>query len=182
MKYSKVNQTKKKTRTHKVCSGCEKRRLIKFYSKPTARKCNTCKAKSRRVKRQSSTNRKKIVRELDNIIREILKKEDEVCCCCGKKNLGWFHPKDNPYGLQVGHYVSRKVYALRWDLRNVAPQCSGCNYQHNNDPVPYTRYMLDKYGKEVLDELTFKRKAVNKHSTGQLKELLEELKGVYEND
>lgn len=126
-------------------------------------------------KRKPKNERKKLVQALDDRVREILKREKDTCVCCGKSGIGWFHPKDNPYGLQVGHYVSRTVYALRWDLRNVHPQCSGCNYQHNNDPVPYTRFMLDKYGKEILDELTFKRKKVDKLSTNDLRELLKEL-------
>lgn len=125
-------------------------------------------------KRKPKNNRKAVVKKLDDTVREILQKRDKECCCCGRQSA-WFHPQNNPYGLQVGHYVSRKVYAIRWDLRNVHAQCSGCNYQHNNDPVPYTRFMLDTYGKEILDELTFKRKAVKKFSTKQLEELLDKL-------
>lgn len=136
-------------------------------------KTNQIKKTNKKKKRGSE--RKKLVKQLDNLIREILKRGEDKCVCCGKSGIGWFHPKDNPYGLQVGHYVSRTVYALRWDLRNVHPQCSGCNITHNGDPIPYTRFMLDTYGKEVLDELTFKRNSINKVSTPRLRELVEEL-------
>jgi len=136
---------------------------------------NTMEQYTKTSQTKSGSERKKLVKQLDHVIRDILKQGEDRCVCCGKSGLGWFHPKDNPYGLQVGHYVSRTVYALRWDLKNVHPQCSGCNYQHNNNPIPYTRFMLDHYGKEILDQLTFKRGQINKVSTPRLRELLEEL-------
>lgn len=120
------------------------------------------KSKSKNPKNE----RKELIKQLDQVIRDILKKQPEICVCCKQY-------KDN---LQVGHYVTRRVYALRWDLRNVARQCGGCNIRHNYDPIPYTRYILDMYGKQVLDDLTFTRNSINKVTVSMMRDMLVELK------
>jgi hypothetical protein len=95
----------------------------------------------------------KTIDKLDNLVRERLKKEyPKYCVTCGKA-IDWFHPQNNPFGLQVGHYISRDIKQLRWCPKNVHPQCSSCNWEHNKNPVPYTQFMLKTYGQEVLDEL-----------------------------
>lgn len=95
----------------------------------------------------------KVKKRLDKLVLEILKLVyPQVCVTCGNQ-IGWFHPQNNEHGLQVGHYISRTLTPLRWDFRNVAPQCADCNIKHNNNTVPYTRYMIKRYGIELLEEL-----------------------------
>lgn len=125
------------------------------------------------------TPRQKIITKLDDVVRQILRKKyPEICVVCGKKT-GWYHPKENTGGLQVGHFVSRRFYALRWDLRNVHPQCSSCNFLHNNNPIPYTQFMLDYHGSHVIDELEAKRRHIAKYSIVTLHDLYDELLEVY---
>jgi len=81
-------------------------------------------------------------------------------------------------GLQVGHYISRDIKQLRWNPKNVHPQCSRCNWEHNKNPIPYTQFMLKTYGQGVLDELNeIRRKAkaeVKPLKAWQLEELYNE--------
>lgn len=68
---------------------------------------------------------KKLTKALDQAIRDLFKKKygnNPTCFVCGRKD-GWFSPKTCPYGIQVGHYIARGRTILRWDLKNVYPQC-----------------------------------------------------------
>lgn len=95
---------------------------------------------------------------LDDIVRDILKlKYPNQCICCGRRTT-WFNPKTNRYGLTVGHFISRTFSKIRWDLDNVAPQCSSCNINHNRDTGPYAKWIVKTYGIEKLDELTARKK------------------------
>lgn len=114
-------------------------------------------------KRKTKTERQKLIDQLDQLIRDILKEQPKICVCCKKS----FSDEQ----LQVGHFITRRVYALRWDLRNVARQCYGCNLRHNYDPAPYANYMIKTYGKDVFDELIRTKNTVKKLSTAQLREL-----------
>lgn len=75
--------------------------------------------------------------DCDNLIRTICALRDEKCInfdCRETENL------------HVGHYIKRRVLALRWDTRNCNAQCDFHNGRHNDDPVPYRNAMILKYG------------------------------------
>jgi len=97
---------------------------------------------------------KQLTKKLDDAIRDILhtKTKELKCFVCGRE-IDWFHPKTNPYGLQVGHYISRSVFALRWDLDNCEPVCSTCNRNHENNTLPHTEAILRVYGRQRIDSL-----------------------------
>ena len=115
----------------------------------------------------SKSERKRLIKLLDDEVRRILRERDKLCCSCGKP----INEKS-----QVSHYVTRRVYALRWDLKNVHMSCPGCNLRHAYDPIPYTRFMIDKYGKGILDYLFLKKNELKTMTTPKLRELLEELR------
>lgn len=106
---------------------------------------------------------KQLVNKLDEIFRELFRlKYEPICCICGKK-ADWYHPINNEYGIQVGHYISRNSKILRWDFRNVAPQCTICNSLHNDDKEPFKQYMIRNFGIERIEFLeSEKRKTLNK--------------------
>jgi hypothetical protein len=84
MSYQKSKQTKKNIRERKVCSKCKKERLIRFFEKPTSRICNDCKAKSRRLKKQSSKSY--ITKKKDaKWSEEVKKRAGYKCEICGSK-------------------------------------------------------------------------------------------------
>lgn len=89
---------------------------------------------------------KSIVRELDVVVSQIVRRRDKKCVICGSTQ--------NP---QAGHFIGRRHFAVRWDLTNVHQQCSGCNIGHNSNPIPYTLFIQQKYGEkypETLDALS----------------------------
>ncbi len=66
----------------------------------------------------------KLDRDLDELVRQIypLKYPNPYCFVC-KQYKGWFHPKTNPKGCQIGHYISRAYHATSWYFPNIFPQC-----------------------------------------------------------
>lgn len=128
---------------------------------------------------------KKLTTALDNIIRQIFKAkygENPTCFVCGHKDA-WWNSKTAPRGIQVGHYISRGRTVLRWDLRNLFPQCSGCNIIHNTNPAPFTLAIIDEYGVDricLLEKMA--RDAVKERVTDTQKRIwLEELTKLVDN-
>lgn len=97
--------------------------------------------------------RSTVEKKLDTKAREVLKEVYPSYCVTCNKSYEWFHPINNPYGLQVSHYIKREVKQLRWDSRNIHPMCSSCNINHNSNPAPYSMYLIDVYGENILNEL-----------------------------
>ena len=130
-------------------------------------------------KRKTTTERSQLIKKLDNEIRRILKKEVE-CFTCGslREEIGSYGVDGNRYGLQVGHYVSRKVYALRWNLKNCQSQCTYCNGRHRFDQLDYTEAMALKHGKHIFTELKELRKT--KITTVMMRDILQALKEQHE--
>jgi hypothetical protein len=124
------------------------------------------------------TDRQKMIDKLDDLVRDRLKTEyPKVCVTCGKR-LDWFHPHNNPLGLQVGHYISRDIKQLRWHPKNVAPQCSSCNWEHEKNPAPYSLWIIKTYGQETLEMLNEERRLAKAYvkplKAWQLEELYKE--------
>lgn len=116
-----------------------------------------------KTKKKSKNPRKKLVKDLDDIIRKIIRLRDNKCCSCGRQL------EDN---MQVSHYIGRRHYSLRWDLRNCHGSCPGCNLLHNHNTLPYTMFMVRTYKEGILEELERIMMNHTKFSTTQLEELL----------
>ena len=126
MVYSKLQQTKKKVRSHRICKKCDRKRLIKFYQKPTSLICDECKARSRRVKKQSNIG--KIKKEVETLAKKCAKKRDNYTCQrCDKEVKGM-----NAHGSHVIPVSGSQL--LRFDLKNIKCLCYHCHMQwwHKN--------------------------------------------------
>jgi hypothetical protein len=88
------------------------------------------------------------------------------CVTCGK-SMPW---EDS----DAGHFVRRGHMAVRWDTRNVHPQCTRCNRFLDGNEGQYALFIIDKYGEETLRELLALKKTTRKWSVPELKELLEQ--------
>lgn len=108
--------------------------------------------KTVKKKKRVKNERKALIKSCDDLVRAILFKQEETCFVCGKHSGRW-NPQDNPQGLQVGHFKSRVVFPLRWDLKNCHLQCSRCNYIHENDSLPFTLAMIKHGGTGLLEYL-----------------------------
>lgn len=63
------------------------------------------------------------------------------CCTCDKVK----HWKE----MDCGHFQSRRFLIIRWDYRNAAAQCKGCNGFGAGEQVKFARYIDKKWGKNT---------------------------------
>ena len=67
------------------------------------------------------------------------------CCTCPK----FVHWKK----LQGGHFVPGRGNAVLFDNRGVHAQCYQCNVEKKGQWVEYEKFMIERYGQEVVNEL-----------------------------
>jgi hypothetical protein len=65
--------------------------------------------------------------------------------------------------LDAGHYIAKSIsLSLRFDERNVHPQCTGCNRFRHGNLTQYALALKKVYGPDILEELDeFKAKNRN---------------------
>jgi len=90
------------------------------------------------------------------------------CVTCGTTK----HYKE----LDGGHFVSRRYTATRLMKENIWPQCKGCNGYLKGNPIPYTLFMIDMYGKEFVHELHALKNETKKFTRDELAEMSKEFK------
>ena len=70
-----------------------------------------------------------------------------TCCSCGKRDYPGNH-------FDAGHWIGRASKMTIFDARNCHPQCHSCNrYPGGLVSVGYDKYMRERYGQQVMDEL-----------------------------
>jgi len=124
--YAKTSPLSNKGKDKKVCIGCDKNRDIKFYKKPTNRKCDDCKQKAKRVKKASSIGN--IKKKIEDLAKLRAKERDEwICQWCGKEVHGL-----NAHGSHVIPVSASQ--RLRFDLLNIKCLCYNCHFNkwHKN--------------------------------------------------
>jgi len=76
------------------------------------------------------------------------------------------------------HYIERAKKATRWQEENLHPACPSCNvYRKEHHMREYTLYMIDRYGRDGIDDL--KKSAARVLSGSQVRELAEEALAYY---
>ena len=147
---------------------------IKTRSKPlqATRTSNQTNKPSKAKKPQKKpVKRSKVVRDLDAIFSQYirLKESDEygycICVTSGQK-MFWKE-------AQCGHFISRGKYPTRWDETNCHPQSVYSNIFLKGDYINYTIYMIDRYGREYVDELIDRSKQSVKIPTSELIEKID---------
>ena len=152
MSYLKTKQTKKNVKEKKTCVKCKKTRLIKFFDKPTAKHCDDCKRKAKRIKRQSSKTY--ITRKMDTEWSERIKlRADYKCEYCKRK--------DKP--LNSHHIFSRSNKAVRHDMDNGICLCVGhhtfsSKFSAHKTPAEVIEWIKDYKGLEWYERLRAKAK------------------------
>jgi 5-methylcytosine-specific restriction endonuclease McrA len=127
-------------------------------------------------KNSKKPTRSKLVKKLDVVFSEYVRLSNSddkgICTCvtCGKKGY-WKND-----GIQAGHFMSRRHYSTRWDIRNVHPQCVGCNVVQWGQQYKYSVFL----GKSLSEELFIKSQEIIKFTSDELQDLIkkysEELK------
>ena len=109
------------------------------------------------------------VTKLDKVFSIYIRKRDSnesgigKCCSCGK----YVHWKD----VDCGHFVNRKHMSLRFSEINCNMQCRSCNRFDEGNIVGYTKFMINKYGIDILDKLEIAKKQTIKFTHFEINEL-----------
>jgi 5-methylcytosine-specific restriction endonuclease McrA len=153
--YNKQQQTKKKTRTHRVCKKCDRKRLIKFYEKPTSLICEECKRKAKRVKKKSSKSYLNDIKD-KKWSQAIKIRDNHECQYCGKDKY-----------LNSHHIYTRNNFTVRWDLDNGITLCSGCHtmsskFSAHKTPLEFIEWLKEFWGIDRYERLRSKARKVNK--------------------
>jgi hypothetical protein len=118
------------------------------------------------AKNSKKPTRSKLVKKLDTVFSIYIRRSNAdnngycTCVTCNKA----FHWKS----IQAGHFMSRKHYSIRWDQRNVKPQCVACNVYRAGEQYKYSLYL----GKELSDELYNLSNKIMKFSSLELQEMI----------
>ena len=111
---------------------------------------------------------KKLITELDRVfsIYTRMKSADAngivKCATCGKPDHWKF--------MDCGHFVSRKNQSVRWDDMNAEPQCKICNQLERGRPEKFQDYLIDKYGRDVVNQLIERRHSAMKLMKWEIQE------------
>jgi len=62
--------------------------------------------------------------------------------------------------LDAGHFIAGRHNAVLFDERNIHIQCKTCNAFLEGNRLEYNRFMLKKYGQEVINDLERRDKEV----------------------
>lgn len=74
--------------------------------------------------------------------------------------------------MQAGHYETRGTNYLRFDERNVHPQCVGCNVFKKGNYPRYATFMVGRYGPGILEQLEEEAKVLTQFKPYQLEEII----------
>ena len=125
------------------------------------------KPKKRRMK--GGTTRA-LVAKLDRVFSRFVRmkyadNDGQVSCVtCGKQA----HWKE----VHAGHFVKRQHMSLRWDERNVMPQCVRCNLHMGGRQDDYAAYIVNEYGHATFADLIAKKHETKKWTRTELEELI----------
>lgn len=120
--------------------------------------------------RKKLTPLPKLVKKLDDVFQMVIRYRDNfTCITCGRK-----FPRGERKECHAGHFISRGVYATRWDEENVNCQCAGCNLKQSLADVEviheYEKKLKQKYGDNVVDRLLQKKHSIFKLNRAWLEE------------
>lgn len=90
------------------------------------------------------------------------------CITCGVKKP-WKE-------LQNGHFISRRVNALRYDDENCNAQCYSCNVMRYGEQYKYAQELDKKYGDGTADKLHARRHETHKFTAQELQDIIDEAK------
>jgi hypothetical protein len=159
----------------------------------------TVKKKAKKKKKKKALTRQQIIKKIDRVFSRYVRYKYAVnmggitntwrapCVTCKTLLEVYYYDEEGIKffpNSHAGHFIDRGIYPLRWDERNVHPQCRGCNTYRGGNHREYTIYMIDMYGRSVVDELReiekkYKGQGSKAYTIGELRELLTEWENRY---
>jgi len=117
-------------------------------------------------KKKKAPSRSQLVKKLDAVFSIYIRQRDDLigCITCGEVKV-WKE-------MQNCHFYSRGQLPTRWDETNCHSGCYRCNVLLKGNYINYTKYMIDRYGREYVDMLEIKSKSNIKITSVELKEMI----------
>lgn len=110
-----------------------------------------------------------LIVDLDDVVSKYVRSKEAnkdgvlYCYTCNKAG-DW-------KSFDCGHYVGRSFMKLRWDLRNLRPQCVNCN-RHLYGNIEVYGERLEKETPGIVELLVEESRDAHKWSLQELKEML----------
>jgi hypothetical protein len=96
------------------------------------------------------------------------------CCTCGVRKH-WRR-------VDAGHFLDGRTNGTLFDLRGIHPQCKPCNGNLKQAPkdtkIRYEAFMLERYGREVVDELRALARSTRQFTVAELVAMREERREI----
>jgi hypothetical protein len=118
---------------------------------------------------KSKKPKSKLIKELDILFSQFVRLSNSIDGFCSCVTCGRVYEWKK---IQAGHFISRQHYSVRWDERNVKPQCYGCNVMQQGRQYEFSKYL----GQELSEELYLLSKQTRKFSEIELQEMIEHYK------
>lgn len=105
--------------------------------------------KKTKLKRKSKTPIAKTQQKLWELCKQIIRlKYGNTCYTCGKTGLvgsSW----------QTGHFIPKSTSGayLKYDLRNLRPQCYRCNIDLSGNGAEFYKRLREREGQKYVDEI-----------------------------
>jgi len=151
------------------CISCRNEQKIKEQIARSALKESKRKSIATKPAEGFDSERIFLIEDLDHIASKYVRMKEadsdgKVCCY----TCNWTgHWKE----CDCGHYISRSKMLLRWDIRNLRPQCKNCN-QHLYGNIDIFTERLEKENPGITSELLEESRSVYKWTRQEMKELL----------
>jgi len=79
--------------------------------------------------------------------------------------------------VDAGHFVSRNARAVKYDERNVKPQCKACNGFHGGMVWEFGQHLDRDYGEGTAEDLEAQRFSIAKRKPSELEEMYRKYRG-----
>lgn len=126
-----------------------------------------------KIPKKAKTPISKIQRQIWEECKRIIRaKYGNTCYTCGKTGL-------EGSGWHTGHFIPKGSCGafLKYDFRNLRPQCYFCNINMGGNGTAFYRNMVEREGQEYVDKL-FQDKNITLKAYDFYLELLEKYKSM----
>ena len=103
------------------------------------------------------------------LVRQHNSEDGLIFCCTCKKQMPWRES-------HCGHFMSRRHISTRYEFKNTAPQCTGCNTYQFGRQFEFGLYLDAKYGKGTAEEMLSKSNQTVKKTQADYQILIDWLK------
>lgn len=126
------------------------------------------------MKKKKLPTLSRLEEKLDSVFSQFIRRNSAdqggtVRCVTCPKLMYW---KD----ADCGHWVKRQHRAVRWDERNVGPQCQRCNHFMGGVQDEFSQHVIATHGLEAHDELLRLKHTVFKVTRPFLEEMIQTYK------